>query len=211
MEESVLMIEINEPCEYRGDIVGGSLLIAESRKIAGLLLDGVTGDGWHRAIVIENLLQKRSPVAAKRHARLIRSRLSLMEPELWQLVHGGSADIAVQALLASAVKHSRLLGDFMETVVKENWRTFKQKVTTRDWTQFLETCLQIDSKIAQWTPATRAKLKQIVFRILAEANYIDGTRSGRLLAVAVLPEIKEYLINNSEEYVLRCMEATQID
>ncbi|MBC2711236.1 MAG: DUF1819 family protein [Desulfosarcina sp.] len=160
---------------YKGDIVAGSLLIVESRIISELLLDKVSEDGWHQAIVIDNLLQKRSPVAAKRQARLIKNRLSLTGPDLWEMIHIGAADLSTQALLAAAIKHSRLLGDFMETVVKMHWRTFNQKITIRDWKNYLETCAQVDPKINKWTDSTRSKLKQIVFRILAEAKYIDST------------------------------------
>ncbi len=199
----------NGQITYNGEIVAGSLLITESRQVARLLLDQADQDQWHQAIVIDNLLQKRSPVAAKRQARLIKNRLSLMRPDLWKIIHTGAADLSAQALLAAAIKHSRLIGDFMEYVVKENWRTFNQKITLRDWINFLEICSQTDPKVAKWTDATRSKLKQIVFRILAEAKYLDSTRSGKLLPVSVFPEIKNYLVSNSENYVLSCMEATQ--
>jgi len=199
----------NGQITYNGEIVAGSLLITESRQIARLLLNQADKDQWHQAIVIENILQKRSPVAAKRQARLIKNRLASMGPDLWEMVYRGSNDVSIQALLSSALKHSRLLGDFMESVVREHWRTFKQRITARDWKSYLEICVQVDPKINKWTDLTRSKLKQIVFRILAESKYIDSTRSGNLQPVSVVPEVKRYLISNSENYVLSCMEATQ--
>ncbi|MBW2366280.1 MAG: DUF1819 family protein [Deltaproteobacteria bacterium] len=195
--------------KYSGDIVAGSLLIAESRKIAQLLLEGVDKNAWHRAIVIENILQKRSPVAAKRQARLIKNRLILMKPDLWELVHKGESDVSIQALLAAAIKHSRLLGDFLNQVVHEHWRTFKPEINVNDWKHFFENCSHADPQILKWTESTRSKLKQIVFRILTESNYIDGTRPGQIQSVTVLPKIKQYLTRNSEDYVLHCMQATQ--
>ena len=51
---------------YNGEIVAGSLLLEESRKIARLLLEKVDSDGWRQAIVLDNILQKRSPSAAIR-------------------------------------------------------------------------------------------------------------------------------------------------
>jgi len=194
---------------YAGDISAGSLLIVESRKIAGLLLKQVNDDEWHQAIVIDNILQKRSPIAAQRQARLIKNRLTLMKPELWEWVHKGKGDISIQAILAAAIKHSRLLGDFLELVVHENWRTFKPTISVKDWRHFFDTCSQADPQMLNWTESTRKKLKQIIFRILAEANYINSTRSGQLKSVTVLPEMKKYLTDNSERYVLRCMKATQ--
>ncbi|MBC8430786.1 MAG: DUF1819 family protein [Desulfobacterales bacterium] len=199
----------NNKIKYSGDIVAGSLLIAESRKIAQLLLKGVDEKQWDHAIVIENILQKRSPVAAKRQARLIKNRLILMKPDLWELVHKGGSDESIQALLAAAIKHSRLLGDFLGQIVHEHWRTFKPEINVKDWKYFFETCSQADPQMLKWTESTRSKLKQIVFRILTESNYIDETRSGQIQSVTVLPKIKKYLTRNSEDYVLRCMQATQ--
>ena len=132
-----------------------------------------------------------------------------MEPDLWELVHKGKNEVSIQALLAASIKQSRLLGDFLIQVVHENWRTFKPKINVKDWKYFFETCSQADSQMLEWTESTRKKLKQIIFRILAESNYIDSTRSGQLQPVTVLPEIKQYLTNNSERYVLSCMKATQ--
>ncbi len=199
----------NNTVTYNGEIVAGSLLINESRKIARLLLNDADAEAWHQALVIENVLQKRSPVAAKRQARLIKNRLSLMKPDLWEIVDNGSADVAIQALLAAAIKHSRLVGDFMDTVIRQHWQTFKEKISAKDWKDFLEICAQVDPKVDEWTETTRSKLKQIVFRILAESKYIASTRSPKLLPVSIVPDVRQYLVKNSEDYVLRCMEATQ--
>jgi hypothetical protein len=74
--------------KYNGEIVAGSLLICESRTIAGLLLDGANEKKWHQKIVIENILQKKSPKSSIRQARLIRNRLSLMNAELFYTGQG---------------------------------------------------------------------------------------------------------------------------
>ena len=193
---------------YNGEIVAGSLLIEESRKIAQLLLETIDSDGWRKAIVLDNILQKRSPAAAVRQARLIRHRLGTMDKELWQLVHAGSFEITSQALLAASIKHSRLVGDFMDTIIRKHWQTFTQNIGPGDWNRFLETCGQIDPQVEAWKDSTRSKLKQIVFRILAESKYIDNTQTCKLLPVSIAPEIKKYLIKKNETYVLSCMEIT---
>lgn len=193
---------------FNAEIVAGSLLIPESRHVARLLIANADEDVWHQAIVIDNVLQKRSPAAAKRQAKLIKNRLSLMQPALWEMIDQGSNDVATQAILAAVIKHSRLLGDFMDLVIRQHWQTFHTKISTTDWNNFIETCIQKDPVIDTWTDSTRAKLKQVVFRILAESKYVDGTRSLTLLPVSIVPEIKQYLVKNSEEYVLRCMNVT---
>jgi len=194
--------------KYNGDIVAGSLLIMESRKIARLLLDNANPKQWHQAIMIDNILQKRTPAAAQRQTRLIKNRLSLMKPALWEFIAQGSSDMAVQGILAAAIKHSRLLGDFMDTVIRQHWRTFVKEITDKDWKDFIETCAQVDPGIDQWTDSTQAKIKQVIFRILTESKYINNTKSLQLLPVSMFPEVRKYLIKNSEKYVLHCMEVT---
>ena len=201
-------MKINENKIYNGDIVAGSLLLAESRKIAQLLLKNVDTDQWHRAVVIDNILQKRSPAAAIRQARLIKNRLVLMDKNLWKLVYDGSSEVSTQALLAASIKHSHLVGDFMDIVLRQHWQTFSDKISEIDWGRFIESCAQIDPKVDKWKESTKAKLKQVLFRILAEAKYIDSTRKRKLLPVSITPEVKKYLIEKKENYVIQCMEIT---
>lgn len=194
--------------KYNGSIAAGSLLIRESQIIARLMLDNVDAKSWHKAIIIDNLMQKRSPETAKRQASLIKSRLSLMQPELWKLVEQGMSDVVIQALLAAAIKHSHLLGDFMDQTLRSNRQTFKNKISISDWHNFWSTCTQIDPNIQTWKEATHNKIRQVIFRILSEAKYISNTRSLELLPVTVIPEVKNYLVGHCEDYVLKCMEIT---
>jgi len=193
---------------YSGDIVAGSLMIPESRIVAGLLRKGVDNDQWHRAIVVDNLLQKRSPVSAKRQARLIKDRLSLMPQDFWELIEHSSHDIVKQALLAAAIKHSRLLGDFLDNIVRDHWRTFQKTLNKKDWEDYLNLCAQKDPYVENWTESTKRTLRQVVFRILAESSYIDGTKTKNLLPVIINTEVRNFLIANDEKYVLNCMEST---
>ena len=152
--------------EFTGELVAGSLLLAESRKIAHLLLAGADKDAWYRAIIVENVLQKRSPATAKRQSRLIRHRLESMTPDLWRMVSGGNAEVATQALLAAAIKHSRLLGDFLDQVVRQHIMSFDFQLSARDWSDYLESCEHLDPNVREWAESTRRKLREVIFRIL---------------------------------------------
>ena len=194
---------------YSGDIVAGSLLLPESRKIAQLLLSGVDDQTWQRSIVTENILQKRSPEAARRLARLIRKRLLTMTPDLWRMVAEGTTEVATQAMLAAIIKDSRLLGDCLMNVVHARWRVFEKKLSLIDLNNYLDTCAQVDPDVLQWSEITRKKVRQIIIRILSEAGYLASTKSLKLLPVMIHPEVAGYLQFHKEDYVLKCMQATQ--
>lgn len=192
-------------CPYNAEISAGSLMLRESREIANLLLKGTDDNAMHQAIYIDNILQKKVPATARRMARLIINRLELMTPDLWKLVIDGNSEIATQSLLAAAIKHSHLIGDFLILVVKEHYKVFNNELSTKDWINFLKACDQRDPAVSTWSETTRVKLGQVIFRILAEAKYVDSTRSLKLIPVSLAPEVQEYLARNKESYLIRCM------
>lgn len=49
-----------EQFHYDSDLIGGSLMVRESRLIADLLLREATPEQWHQAIQIDNILQKKN-------------------------------------------------------------------------------------------------------------------------------------------------------
>lgn len=192
---------------FNGEIVAGSLLIRESRSVAELLLLGLDPKGVHERVSADNSLQKRSPATARRQTNLILARLQGLDKRFLTMIVSGSQELTTQALFAAAIKHNRFLGDFVGKVVCAHWRTYKPALTKLDWNSFFEECAAIDPEITKWTETTHAKIRQVVFRILAEANVIESTRSLRLIPFSLLPELKCLLRDNDEWYVLRCLEA----
>jgi hypothetical protein len=191
---------------YNADITAGSLKVPESRIVAELLLERIDGAAWRDAIEERNVLQARSPATAIRLARLLRLRLETMDEDLWRLVANGSSPIATHACLAAAVKHSKLLGDFLDSIVREEFRIFSPKLTYARWDEYLDSCRARDPQMKVWNASTVARLRSTVFQILAQAGIIENTRTLRLQRVHISAEVLAYLRAKNEQYVLRCIE-----
>ena len=191
---------------YGAGITAGALKIPESRLIADLLLRQVDDEGWKDAIVTKNVLQARSPATARRLTTLIRRRLATMGPDLWKLVRDGNGTVATHAVFVAAVKHSPLLGDFLEIVVGEQYRLFSKSLTNSMWDDYLEGCRERDPEMPQWSETTRKRLRSSVFQMLAQAGYIEDTSSLTLQTVHIADQVLHYLKANREEYVLRCIQ-----
>lgn len=194
--------------KYKADIAGGSLKLQESRIIARLLLDEVTPQDWKRAIEEDNVLQKRSPSTAMRQASLLRSRLLTMDPGLWRLVRDGSKETATHALFAAAIKHSPLLGAFLDHVVREQFRTFKHDLPRKLWSQFIEHLQDQNPAMPVWNGSTVNKLGDSVFQILKEVGFIDDTKEYLLQPVHLSAEVMAYLREHNEHYVIERMQVT---
>jgi hypothetical protein len=191
---------------YNAEITAGSLLLKESRAIVQLLLQGADEKAWYQAIAVDNVLQKTSPASARRMATLIRKRLETMPRELWVMIAEGTTEVATQSLLAAAIKHSQLLGDFMLQVLRSHYRAFDNRLSMRDWDSFVAECAHVDPVVATWSKTTINKIRQVVFRILSEAGYLHSTRSMRLQSVFIAPDVSKFLFIHDETYVLKCME-----
>ncbi len=193
---------------YRADITAGALMIPERRVVADMLISGINRQEWHVAIFERNVLQARRTETARRLARLIRSRLARMDGELWRLVRDGASDTATHAVLAAAVKHSRLLGDFLDLVVREQYRIFARALSNPLWDQFLDDCRGRDPDMPVWAESTRIRLRSSVFQILAQTGCIDNTRAKTLQTVHLASQVTDYLAKDNESYVLRCIQVT---
>jgi hypothetical protein len=191
---------------YKADITAGSLKVPESRIIAEMLLKGVDEKGLKEALLRDNILQARSPATTIRLGRLIRKRLELMKPDLWRLVRDGTGTVATHAVLAAAVRHSPLLGDFLDLVVREQYRVFSTALSNKHWDDYLDDCRGRDQDMPVWNESTRKRLRSSVFQILAQAGYIDSTRSKKLQAVHIASQVLRYLEKHNEHYVLRCIQ-----
>ena len=170
------------------------------------MLRGVNAHDWRTELVEKNVLQIQSLETATRWGQLLRARLKLMRPALWEMVRDGSVPLATHACLAAAVKHSPLLGDFLDIAVREQYRLFRPGLSKHIWEHFIEDCRNRDPGMPDWTESTVARLRSTVFSILAQAGYIENTRTLKLQTVHVAREVLNYLHEQDERYVLRCIE-----
>jgi hypothetical protein len=191
---------------YNAEISAGSLLPLESRRIATLLLSEPDDAAWLHAIESENILQKKTPASARRQARLIRRRLTTLDPVAWRMIAERESEVVLQLLFAAAVKHSQLLGDFMLDVYADRQRRIESALVPFDWQDFLVECAHRDAAVADWSDSTKAKLFQVIVRILAEAKYLASARSMKLTPQSLHPDVRSYLRAHDETYVLDCLE-----
>lgn len=180
-------------------------MLPESRHIARLLLTHPTSAQWDEALKGENLLQKK-PATARRQARLIRNRLETLDDQGLKLVAEGDGELSGQVLLAAAARHSQLLSDFLRDVYGEDLRRLERNLSHRQWDAFLVECEHRDPAVSTWAPSTRAKLFQVIVRMLVEAKYLDSPRRMALTPPLLHPQARAYLNRLGDTATLARME-----
>ncbi|WP_407509863.1 DUF1819 family protein [Acinetobacter baumannii] len=197
-----------EQFHYDSDLIGGSLMVRESRLIADLLLREATTEQWHQAIQVDNILQKRTAASAQRNATAIRKRLERLEPDFWKALRDGDDELATQVAFCGALERNLLLLEFMETVMREAYISQAQYLDSYFWSDFLEERTQRDLDICEWKESSKKKMGQVVFRMLTEAGYLKSTRKLELQRVIVRAELRSLLEEHYKQRIKRSMEVS---
>ena len=197
-----------EQFHYDSDLIGGSLMVRESRIIADLLLQQATAEQWQQAIQLENVLQKRTAASAQRNATAIRKRLERLEPDFWKALRDGDDELATQVAFCGALERNLLLVEFMETVLRDAYTSQAEQLDSYVWLDFLEERSQRDPDIVDWKESSKKKMGQVVFRMLAEVGYLKSTRKLELQRVIVRAELRSLLEEHYKQRIKRCMEVS---
>ena len=93
----------------------------------------------------------------------------------------------------------------MDIAMREQRALFRTFLDKRVWSDYLDGCRGRDPDMPHWSDATVAKLRSVVFSMLAEADYLKDTRSLLLQTVFLDEQLAAYLAGRGENYALRCM------
>ena len=191
---------------YKANITAGALLIPESRKIANLMLKNISQEEWKYEIEEKNILQRLSVSSSKRIASLTRARLGSMTSDLWVMVRDGDATLSIQANFAAAIKHCRLLGDYLDIVIREQFKKMENTLPLPLWDEFIVLCEQNDPLMEQFPSSTAQKMRSNIHKILIEVGYLSDPYKRKLRKIEIVPDVIDYLKKNNEKYVLKCIE-----
>lgn len=150
----------------------GGLFHRESVNLAALYLDLGDWNSVRDKVVAENLLQTRTLNTLKRVCREVVSRLrTLSQSELDFLVEGSHQEQAYLLWLAVCRRY-RFIADFAVEVLRERYITLKADLTHEDFDSFFNRKSEWHLELDEITPATRSKLRQVLFKILRDADLL---------------------------------------
>lgn len=157
---------------YSMSFTTGGLFHRESVKLAVLYLDLGDWNSLRDKVVSENLLQTRTLNTLKRVCREVISRLRTLSPgELEFLVEGSHQEQAYLLWLAVCRRY-RFIADFAVEVLRERYITLKSDLTYEEFDSFFNRKSEWHQELDEITPATRSKLRQVLFKILREADLL---------------------------------------
>lgn len=171
----------------------GGLFHRESVKLAELYLDLGDWNSVRDKVIAENLLQTRTLNTLKRSCREVISRLkTLSSGELEFLLEGSHQEQAYLLWLAVCRRY-RFIADFAIEVLRERYITLKTDLTHEDFDSFFNRKSEWHVEMDGVTPATRSKLRQVLFKILREADLLTANNmiNAAMLSPGLLAAIEQ--------------------
>lgn len=192
--------------EYIGDIIGGSLFVAESRTIAELLLEKPSEAEFKRVVEDDNVMQKNSAKTAIRYARTIRLRIEPMGESFLEFLVRANQTCAKQLLMAAFLRQSPIAIDFMRHKLSDARRMFEERLSDYAWSDFVDERIRSIPELAKFSESSIKKMGNNMIKALADAGYLNSARQKRLQAVYLDPDVQSWLVQNGFEKIAQVME-----
>lgn len=190
--------------QYNGSLTREQFLFFEMRITAKLMTKGLSDDEVVVRIIEENLFQYPTERSVKKMARVCIERLNAMrEQSLVQAIASQSSEIAKQICLYAIMKYSKLVYEFMVTVIGDKYSSKDYSFGRIDLNVFFMRLQEQDDDVASWSDATIQKIKQVITRMLVETEFIDNTKSDHLNPVWLNPILENVLQERGETEVLK--------
>ena len=111
-------------------------------------------------------------------------------------------DVAKQICLYALMKQSRMVWEFMLTVIGEKYRLRDSSFGKIDLNSFFLRLQEQNDAVAGWSDTTITKLKQIITRVLVETEYLDDIRADHLNPVWLNPILENAIRSNNDDVIL---------
>lgn len=152
----------------------GSLFHRESVKLAALYLELGDWNAVRNKVIAENLLQARTLNTLKRVCREVISRLKTLSAEELDFLVDVNHQEQGYFLWLAICRRYRFIADFAVEVLRERYITLKTDLSFDDFDSFFNRKSEWHSELDEIRPATRSKLRQVLFKILREADLLTA-------------------------------------
>ena len=185
--------------KYKMSFSTGGLLANESVEVAKL---HEPGENWTETL--ERALSDRTMslpkhVSNRRSLREITNRLRMLSgDDLDFLIYSDRQD-QVAILWVAVCRAYRFIREFQSEVIRERFLSGKADLPLETFDRFFEEMAEWHEEISKISETTRLKLRQILFRMLREADIITGAYKIQPPLLSI--KFTDYLASHNKEEV----------
>ena len=177
--------------KYNMSYTACSLVPNETIKVAQIYLEERDWKKTFKLAFDSNALQYRTDNALKRTLSEIISRLKVIPETAIDLLVSGAPNEQSQILWFTTCVRYQFIYDFAIEVIKEKYNHMQNEITQLDYDAFFNSKLNWHDELDKLTDSTRYKLRQILFKMLREAEIVDANNC--ILTTYISPKVQEII------------------
>lgn len=186
--------------KYLLSFITMSLNVYETQEVAKLFLKYQNWDKVRKIIIDENYLQKNAVSTLKRQFTEIKRRLNnLTDKELEYLATNDYESKYI--VMLSAFKTYKMIYDFAVEVMRVKYFKGDLKILNSDFENFFESKKLAYENLNTITDATKYKLKQVMFRMFEEADFITSTKEKTIKKPLLSKNLCRIIKKGNKEYL----------
>ncbi|MHC1740646.1 MAG: DUF1819 family protein [Anaerolineaceae bacterium] len=186
--------------KYRTSFTTGGLYYQESRKLAQLYFATSEWDHVRKQILEENLLQTRTHSSLMRTTNEVIQRLQTLNSNQMNVLIEGNRKDQTDILWLAVCKHYEIIREFAIKVIREKYLRLDRQLTFLDWDSFFNSKAEWDDHLENLTDSTKDKLRQVLFRMLHEAEIISTLNA--ILPAILSPRVTNVIKQENAENLL---------
>ena len=178
---------------YSLSFTTGTLLHRESVVMAEQFLALQDWNAVRDAVVGKNLLQARTLNSSKRLCQEVSSRLKTLSEAEIDLVVKGTLQEQNYLLWLGVCRRYRFIADFAKEILHERFIRLSPVLTYDDFDIFFNQKAEWHEEMDRIRPATKVKLRQVLFKMLREAGLLttDNQITPALLSPRLIQAIAQ--------------------
>ena len=187
---------------YKMSFAVGGLLLNESVEVARMHAPSETWDATLRRALEGGVTSLPKAASRRRTLREIVNRIAtLSDEELGYLVQVADRQDQQALLWLATCRAYRFVREFATEVIHERFLSFQLDLPLESFDVLFAAKAEWDEGLAGISPTTRAKLRQVLFRMMREASVISD--DNKILSAYVSPRLKAVLAEkNPKDLVL---------
>ena len=158
--------------KYQMSFSTGGLFFLESLTAVEVYFAEKDWEKVREKLLSENLIQSKMESSSKRRIREICQRLELLTEEQLKLLNTGSSQEQIALLWVAICKKYEFIKEFMLEVIREKFLRMDLLLQPYEYDIFFNHKEEWHEELEELTETTRAKLKQVLFKIMREAEVI---------------------------------------
>lgn len=157
---------------YEMSFSTGGLFLTESIKLSLCFRELSDWLKVREQALTDNLLQVRTLSTARRVIREIIARLKCLSTEELALLICGDSEEQRALLWIAVCRRYRFIGEFAVELLRERYLNLQPDLKLQDFDAFYNRKSDWHPELERISPATRKKLRQILFKIMKDANLL---------------------------------------